>query len=245
MRFLSHLSATVTWFLFDRGDVFVSRLLPGSWSAFALVSVLCIYYFITGFYFAPFRPSNSPGVTLYYNYTPCAFSVKNNRPLLRTACTESHPLLRTATKYSHPLLQTMFGSRVRHLTTRPKTKIFHPRGRSGGGCRRCLRVSSDRRRFISWCDKKSVFATSLQSPPGFSVPISCNTVANVCRPTFSLVRELKWTIPDVQRLHQVVMWWKFSQSNSLSFCLWQSFGIKLILCWNWEQIWLRCPLFFT
>jgi hypothetical protein len=44
--------------------------------------------------------------SLYYNNTPCAYSLKIIDPLLRTACTESHPLLQTATKYSHPLLQS-------------------------------------------------------------------------------------------------------------------------------------------
>jgi hypothetical protein len=46
------------------------------------------------------------GVTLYYNYTPCAFSLKIIGTLLRTAGTESHPLLRTDKKYTHPLLQS-------------------------------------------------------------------------------------------------------------------------------------------
>jgi hypothetical protein len=35
--------------------------------------------------------SRGGGVTLYYNYTPCAFLLKIIDPLLRTACTESHP----------------------------------------------------------------------------------------------------------------------------------------------------------
>jgi hypothetical protein len=48
----------------------------------------------------------SRGVTLFCNYTPCAFSLKIIDLLLRTACTESHPLLRTSTKYSHPLVQS-------------------------------------------------------------------------------------------------------------------------------------------
>jgi hypothetical protein len=61
-------------------------------------------YFIFGYFSTNCR---WPGVvTLYYNYTPCAFSLKIIDALLRTACTESHPLLRTATKYSHPLLQS-------------------------------------------------------------------------------------------------------------------------------------------
>jgi hypothetical protein len=58
-------------------------------------------------------PGGGVGVTLYYNYAPCAFSLKIKDPLLRTACTESHPpIAETDTKYTHPycraraLLQT-------------------------------------------------------------------------------------------------------------------------------------------
>jgi hypothetical protein len=31
------------------------------------------------------------GLTLYYDYAPCAFSLKIIGPLLQTTCTESHP----------------------------------------------------------------------------------------------------------------------------------------------------------
>jgi hypothetical protein len=48
------------------------------------------------------------GVTLYYNHTPCAFSLKIIDSLLRTACTESHPLLRTDTKYTHPYCRARY-----------------------------------------------------------------------------------------------------------------------------------------
>jgi hypothetical protein len=47
-----------------------------------------------------------PGVTLYYNYTPCAFSLKIIGPLLRTACTESHPPIADRYKIYPPLLQS-------------------------------------------------------------------------------------------------------------------------------------------
>jgi hypothetical protein len=43
------------------------------------------------------------GLTLYYGYAPCVFSLKIIGPLLRTACTESHPPI--ADRYKiYPLL---------------------------------------------------------------------------------------------------------------------------------------------